>query len=443
MRKILVVVSFVLSIVTCYMLLVPSVYADAVIDNGVSFLKSKQDDAGRITTGFSAPSQWSAIAFAANGVDISTVKKVDKSLLDFLLTDIPVNDSATEYETRILAIVATGFNPSDFGGTNYVSKLENLHNNEQIGDTCSINDDVFGLLALVASGPLSNGQIKQDALDFLIAKQDPNDGGFGFSAPGCDWYSTSADMTSAALQALVEAKNSGMGSGGLDAAIDRATTYLTSNQIPDGGFGYFGSSDPDTTGWVLQAFNVLGIKDAEIALKAKNYLISQQSGTDGGIMAFDWGTSTFVSNATTTAQAIIALSGKSWILKVYEPANNSNQTTNPPLTPTTSSQSTNSPTPTSTNSNNTQSTPTPTLTPTSTPRSTQVLGAKSQDNLGEEIEEQTVEEEKSDKNQNPEVLGAVDEGVNKILIAGVFASLGALFLFIHGLQKFIIKKNLS
>lgn len=301
-----------------YVLHVTYVHADTVIDNGINYLKSKQDSTGKITTGFSAPSQWATIAFTANGVDVSSIKNGSISLKDFLLTDVPSEPSAaTDWETRVLAIVAIGENPTNFGGTNYIQKLEGFYKDNQIGDTCSLNDDIFGLLALIASGSISTSQIKQDTLNFLITKQDPADGGFGFSAPGCAWYSTSADITAAALQTLQGAKDNGLTHAGLDEAITKAKAYLLANQNSDGGFGYYGTSDTDTTGWVVMAFNVLGMKDSEQVVKARNWLISQQSPTDGGFMAFDYSLNTSVSNASTTAQALIGLTGNTWLLKVF------------------------------------------------------------------------------------------------------------------------------
>lgn len=358
-------------------LLLPSyTHADSITENALNFLKSKQDSTGKITTGFSAPSQWSAIAFTVNGVDISTVKNSNKSLKEFLLTDVPGDQSsATDWENRILAIVAIGEDPTNFGEVNYVQKLEAFYNNNQIGDACSLNDDVFGLLALVAAGNSSTTQIKQDTLNFLIQKQDSSDGGFGFSAPGCSWYSTSADMTGAAIQALQATKDNGLTNSDLDDSITKAKNYLLANQNPDGGFGYFGSSDPDTTGWVLMAFNILGLKDSTQSISAKNWLLTQQSSQDGGFQAFDWGSNTFVSNATTTAQAIIALSEKDWIFKIFTPTSTtpspSPATTATP-TPTPGPIIKPTPTPTSppVSDNSSSSTPSPTLSPTPPPTST-------------------------------------------------------------------------
>ena len=345
------------------------IHADSVTDNALNFLKSKQDSSGKITTGFSAPSQWSTIAFAINGIDVATVKSSEKSLRDFLLTDIPSEpSSATDFENRILAIVAQGDDPTNFGGMNYVQKLESFYNNGQIGDTCSLNDDIFGLLSLIASGNTSTPQVKQDTLNFLIQKQDPQDGGFGFSAPGCEWYSTASDMTAAAIQSLQAAKENGLTNPSLDDAIEKAKNYLLTNQVSDGGFGYFGASDSDTTGWVLMAFNSLGLKDSEEAIKSKNWLLTQQSAQDGGFQAFDYGTNSMVSNSTTTAQSLIALSGKGWVIRIFTP-NSATVSPSPIPTPTSSPVSTVSPTPTPTpNSSTTSShTPTPNPQPSVTP----------------------------------------------------------------------------
>ncbi len=377
-------------------------WADTVTDNALNYLRTKQDASGRITTGFSAPSQWSAIAFAANGIDTSTIKNPTNSLKDFLVSDIPSEPSApTDWETRILAIVAIGSDPSNFGVINFIQNLETFYNHNQIGDECSLNDDIFGLLALIAGGSLSNNQIEQNVLHFIISKQDSGDGGFGFSAPGCNWYSTSSDMTGAAIQALVAAKENGLTDPDLDNAIGRAKDYLLANQYLDGGFGYYGTSDPDSTGWALMAFNTLGMENSSQANSAHNYLLSQQSQTDGGIMAFDWGASTFVSNASTTAQVIIALAGKTWILNVFGPTS----TTSATVTPSTSATPTVTPTPPSTTSEPTVTqTPTISLTAASTPTATTtpptVKDATTNESLSEEILGAQSLEDSSQKDNN-------------------------------------------
>jgi hypothetical protein len=411
--------------------------ADTVIDNGLNFLRSKQDATGRINTGFSAPSQWSAIAFVANGIDITTLKNPSVSLQDFLVSNVPSEPSnATDWETRILAIVATNGNPTNYGGVNYVSHLESFYNNNQIGDSCSLNDDIFGLLAEVSAGSAANVQIKQALLDYLILKQDPTDGGFGYSAPGCSYYSTSADMTAAAIQALVAAKNADLANPNLDDSINRAKIYLLANQDSDGGFGYYGSSDTDTSGWVLMGFNALGMQDSSQSANLRNWLINQQS-ADGGILAYDYGSNSSVSNASTTAQTLIGLAGKSWILKVFDPAL--------AITPSSTITQSLTPTPTpdaSSNSNSATPTPTPTVVPTATPVPTTTP----------EVSVQADNSSSSNVQPSPEaaVLGAkapiilnakANKNTNNLLLAVIFTGFGLFFTFTYLLRMFIMGKQ--
>jgi len=413
--------------------------ADTAIDKGLNFLKSKQDATGRINTGFSAPSQWSAIAFAANGVDMSSIKNPSVSLGDFLVNNIPSEpSSATDWETRILAIVATSGNPTNYGGVNYITHLESFYNNSQIGDTCSLNDDIFGLLAEVAAGSSSTVHVKQDVLNFLIAKQDTTDGGFGYSAPGCAFYSTSADMTGAAIQALVAAKENGLTNPELDDAIVRAKNYLLANQDSDGGYGYYGSSDTDTTGWVLMAFNVLDMQNSTPSAKTKEWLISQQSEIDGGFLAYDYGLSSFASNSTTTAQALIGLSGKSWILKIFD----SSQA----ITPSPASTQTSTPTPTPASSSNTTSdTPTPTPTPAQA-AIPEIMVQKDSTFLGEG---QTASDSQISPTPKTAVLGAksstiLNSSENKntknLLLTIIFTGFGLFFTFTYLIKMFIMRR---
>jgi hypothetical protein len=429
---------------------VPQTNADTVTDKAFSYLRAKQDATGKITTGYSAPSQWSAIAFAANGIDISSVKSSGKSLLEFLLTDIPPNEAATDYETRILAIVATGGNPTNFNGVNYVSHLEGFYKEGQLGDSCLLNDDIYGLLALVASGSTSTDQVKQGVLHFLISKQDPTDGGFGYYAPGCsDWYSPSSDMTGSAIQALISAKNAGLTDAELDTSIDRAKAYLLANKDADGGFGYYGSSDSDSTALVLQAFNVLGMQESSEAINARAYLLSQQSDADGGFLSYG------ATNATTTAQSIIALSGKGLVIKIYDPATQPSISPTILFTPTPTQTVT--PTPTTALSGATANAviPTPTIIPTQTPTSTPESTISSNDFLNDLPITTDQLLSGNEKKATPtaiiqsSVLGTAEK---KTIIAkpkenghispfvSIFSGLGVFFLFLSFAKRFIIRQ---
>lgn len=279
---------------------------DPVAANGLGFLQAKQQANGSIGSGYSNPSQWSAIAFAAYGTKAVDVKNTDVSLYDFLLTDSAVS-TATDIEARILAIHAAGGDATNFGGVNYVQNLENLYSANQLGDPALLNDDMFGLISLIAVGDSASDIIKQDVLNFIIAHQAPS-GAFSYCSDyTAQWCDPSADLTGAALQSLKTAKNDGMTSVGLDNAITMALSYLQSNQNPDGGFGYFGSSDADSTAWVLMALN-LNDPGGIMQTNAKNWLVSSQQ-PDGGFPSFSG------SDSTTTAHALIALSGNGWLVQ--------------------------------------------------------------------------------------------------------------------------------
>jgi len=67
---------------------------------------------------------------------------------------------ATDYETTILAIASLGQDPRTFGSSDYIAKLESFYTSGQIGDPNLLNDDFFGILALVSAGvPLSDSAI--------------------------------------------------------------------------------------------------------------------------------------------------------------------------------------------------------------------------------------------------------------------------------------------
>lgn len=281
-----------------------------------------------------------------------------------------------------------------------MQNLEGFYNNHQLGETYLLNDDIFGLLALIASGSAANKQIEQDVLSFIITHQVPN-GAFSWSPDTtCQYCDPSADMTGAALQALQAAKDNGLTNPNLDNAISNAKNYLLSNQNPDGGFGYSGSSDADSTSWVLMAFNNLGIGNTVPTTNAINWLLSSQQG-DGGFPSYSG------SDSTTTSHALIALSGKSWLLHILTaltpsatpsasptPSPSTTPTPSPSASPTSTPASANNNTPTP--SSSPTSTPTPSATPTPTPLPTPLLKLK--------VEEVALDQSPT-PTPSPEVLG--------------------------------------
>ncbi len=316
------------------------------INDGLTYLRTQQQTNGQIQ-GFSGITEWATMAFKGAGIDPTAVKTGNSSLIDYLATNQPAtSSSATDWERAILAITAAGENPYNFNGTNYLTKLETYHNNSQLGLTTQINDDTFGLLALVSAGQNASQTTKQDSLHFILSNQQA-DGGFSWSTN----QPSDIDDTAAALQAIIAAKNAGITV--TSTAITNAQNYLLAAQNPDGGFPYTKGdpSNASSTAWTDMALHALG-GDSTQDTKAKTYLLNNQE--ENG--SFKW-QPTATGEAFTTSYALIALAGKNWPLTVY-----SGTTPTPTVAPTVTPTPTQLPTQTPT--------ATPTMQPTNTPKPT-------------------------------------------------------------------------
>ncbi|HEX8965233.1 MAG TPA: prenyltransferase/squalene oxidase repeat-containing protein [Patescibacteria group bacterium] len=421
-----------------------SVSADSSITNALNYLKTNQSSAGQITGGSTGDaSAWAAIAFAANGIDPTTVKNPTISLIDYLSSNIPTtSSSATEWEKWILAIVASNQNPYGFGGTNLVSTLESAtyYTKNQLGDVTTATDDWFGVLSLISAGVDKNDAVLTNSLSFILSHQN-TDGGFGYNiTAGSD-----GNDTAAAIQALAEAQNYGVTNASLSAAITSAKTYLLTTQDKSGGFLYdtnpwTTAPDSDSTTWALMALNVLGMQSSTQATNAKQWLLTQQSNTDSGFTACNnWDANGncigYASNSTTTSHALIALAGDGWVIKTFDtatitpaPTGSLTPTPTPPIAPT--------------------STPTPTPTPvvitntvivTPTPQPTQPSTTKTIYITKNIIITPTPE---------PQVLGAQTvkettvEQVNplKYILPTIFLTLSGILLGIFTWNTFLKKK---
>lgn len=422
------------------------VSASEITASGLAYLSSRQEESGKIS-GFGGESQWAAIAFSAHGVNASDVKNPSTSLRDYLLTDVPADGaSATEWERRVLAIVAIGDDPSSFNGVNYVETLQALENNDQLGDVTLLNDDIFGLLALIASGELADDSLKQDVLNFIISHQG-SDGGFSWSADSsCAWCGSDGNDTAAALQALQAAKEDNLTHPDLDVTIDEALQYLLTTQKDDGGFGYdaFSDADGSSTAWALMALNVLGQGDSAAAQEAVSWLESHQE-SDGG---FHW-MSGYGSDTYTTSHALIALSGEGWIVQIFSPSSEPTPpaTSSPSPSPSSTPASTPSPTPSA--SPVVSHSPSPTPSPTSqsnqqiaavrtSPRPA-VLGAASDEEPGADDEASPTPSVQPSPSPTPSEEGAKKKrdykDVVKIMLLVIAGASGAGIVILKFWQK--------
>ena len=132
---------------------------------------------------------WSTMALSAIGSD---------SIPSDYLKSVS-GSSAIEYAAPILAITSLQQDPRKFGNKDLIAELEKFHTQNQIGDDTTINDDIFGLLALISAGVKDD--TTSDAKNFILANQQTS-GGWGFSTDG----GTDSNTTAAAIVALKAAR---------------------------------------------------------------------------------------------------------------------------------------------------------------------------------------------------------------------------------------------
>lgn len=210
--------------------------------------------------------------------------------------------SAIEYEAPILAITATGNDPRTFGSTDYIAALESYHTQNQLGDPNALNDDVFGMLALISAGV--NDNVVSDSKSFILANQNAN-GGWPFTLSSA----SDSNITAAAITALIAD-----GVPASDSHITSALAYLKTAQNSDGGFAETvgNPSDSDSTSWAIWALDAAGISPASWSVSGHSpidFLSANQ--TASGYFAPTQSNTTETSfSPISTAYAAIALAGK-------------------------------------------------------------------------------------------------------------------------------------
>jgi len=288
---------------------------DSVISDALNYLRSMQESDGKIES-FSA-SAWVVMAIAAAGEDPNDWKDgSNPSIVDYLADNAASATAANAYSKMIMAAAAAGEDPTSFGGVDFVALLEAEHNNNQIGNDTWLNDDFWGVIALVAAGQdPATSTIIQDSVAFILANQDAVDDGWGHSTGGGN---SDVDDTAAAIMALIAAGQS-PGSTAISDGLD----YIETTQQDNGGFLSWGDTNADTDSRGICGITAAGQIPTDWDSGTSNdpvddLLTFQQTGDDYG--AFYWQNGTpGMSAAGTTASAIIALLGDYFPIAVLEP----------------------------------------------------------------------------------------------------------------------------
>jgi len=276
------------------------------LNAAISYLASQQESDGCIP-GFGGETAWTVTGVAAAGEDPSEIKSVSNSLVDCLVNNQPDSSAtATTWEREILAVVAAGENPYDFGGANYVTSLQSFATGGQLGSDTLLNDDFFGVLALISAGDGADQTVISNSIDFIISHQQA-DGSFSWSTN----FGGDTNDTAFALQALKAARDNGFSNTGLSNSISSAENYLTSSQNPDGGWGYMPAdpSDPSSTAAVIPS--LIGMDGA--VTEGLNFLVGGQN--SDGSFSFIAGSP---GDTFTTSTALLALAQSSLPTSLFE-----------------------------------------------------------------------------------------------------------------------------
>jgi hypothetical protein len=282
---------------------------DSEISGALAYLSSLQDSTGMIDS--FGNSAWAVMAIAAAGEDPDNWKDgSNPSIVDYLATNAASASSAGDYSRMLLAIAAAGQDPTDFGGRDFVALLEAEYDGTQIGNASYLNDDFWGVMALVAAGedPATSDAI-QDSLAYILANQNATDGGWSWGV-GQD---SDVDDTAAAIMALLAA-----GQPASSTAISDALDYLATMQLDNGGFDSWGSSNSATDAWGIMALAAAGEDPTDLDSGLGNDPVDDLLSFQNGDGSFDWTEETPSPQALMTAYAIPALLGVPYPVAVLE-----------------------------------------------------------------------------------------------------------------------------
>ncbi len=279
----------------------------------------------------------SVLALEAANVDLAKAKVALSYLAanaDSYIVDTGV-DAPGNLALLILAVHASGQDPTNFGGTNLVARL--LATEQTTGPNAGLfgtdaqaanfggtYDQGLALAALHAAGVAANGS----ATSWLLGQQ-CSDGGWPIEDQADNPCTTDpalfggpdTNTTSVAVQGLVAqgALNQSTAAGAL------AVKFIESTQDSDGGWGYYASaadatetSDPDSTALSMQALLALGMPINQSAFThggatPTSALLSFKvvTGSDVGAFFYPGGSDT-TGSAIATYQAVPALLGLSF-----------------------------------------------------------------------------------------------------------------------------------
>jgi hypothetical protein len=313
------------------------------VERAAAFIATTQQPDGGFG-GFGDGQTFDAIfALRAAGYDPDGAVNSGKTPTDFLEAKASAQDLPAEAGKAALAALALGLDPTDVAGTDLIAVIEDGFDSE----TGEYAADDFSQSVAILGLVCTENDVPSAAIDALREAQ-LDDGGWGF-----DGFSD-PDTTAIALQALLAA---GVDVDDEDAAD--AVAYFKATQASDGGWGFDpAESNASSTAYAVQALLAAGepITTAayeKVGVTPVEYLLSQQL-ADGSFAGFD---PAFAAN-----QVVPALAGRTFC---DAPVTEITKELPPAPTPTATATATSTATATATP---TQATSTPPASPTTAPK---------------------------------------------------------------------------
>ncbi len=306
MSRVLLASSLILALIAASRL---PVWAGDPVGTGLAYLSTQQQADGGFRSGFSAGSDVGTtsdvvLAIAAGGQDASTWPAGGgNSPLDYLYTQVARGAVSQPGERAkvVMALLATGQDPSAFAGHDLIAELKANHDLATGYYGGTVFDQALVMLALFDAGQWMPDRASQYLLDRQCA-----DGAwalFGDTAAGTGDTNTTA-MVVQALHAT-----------GHRDEIGGAFDYFRRVQNSDGGFPYQNPSaygtdtDANSTALVLQALLATGAPLGEWIPGGTDPLGALVALHDSASGAFFWQAAMPYANALATAQAIPAVQG--------------------------------------------------------------------------------------------------------------------------------------
>jgi hypothetical protein len=266
----------------------------AAVGQGAAFIRHNFQFDGSYGKGPAGQNFDAIYAVRAAGYDpVKDYTDTGESPVTWLKANVAAQQKPADAAKAALAAKALGQDPkSVLSGVDLIARI-NAGLDATTGKYAA--DDFSQSIAMLGLACTGNS-VPASASAALKATQ-VKDGGWGFQG------TSDPDTTAIAVQALIAA-----GAAKDDASVTKAIAFLRTSQLPDGGWGFAPDSNAASTAYVVQALIAAGQSlDIPNYIQAgaspASFLLSQQQ-ADGSFLGFD--------AAYATYQVVPALAGRTF-----------------------------------------------------------------------------------------------------------------------------------